>query len=118
MFQGKYKEIAKSAHKGAIWKYLRSSRISVIKITPVIISRKWISKLYEDFEILFRIPIILSANHHNLEAQPPLAVTKIISHFHLFSFFLIIVYNYFYLFSLINYLYYYFFIFIIIFIII
>jgi hypothetical protein len=40
-------------------------------MAPVIISRKWISKPYEDFGNCFRIPA-------NLAAQPPLVVAKTI----------------------------------------
>jgi hypothetical protein len=45
-------------------------------MTPVIISRKWISKPYEDFEKRFRIPINFIGEQPRMAAQPPLAVAK------------------------------------------
>ena len=74
-------------------------------VTPVIISKVYYRIVYEDFEIIFRIPIILSANHHNSEAQPPLAVAKLNSNFHLF--FLFNYYLYLFIFIKFNYFYYY-----------
>jgi hypothetical protein len=45
-------------------------------MTPVIISRKWISKLYEDFGKRFRILTNFVGEQPQMAAQPPLAVTK------------------------------------------
>jgi len=61
-------------------------------------SEKWISKAYEDFEIIFRIPVILSANNH---FRRP----KFNSNFHLVSLFNY--YLYLFIFIKFNYLYYY-----------
>jgi hypothetical protein len=64
VFQGKYKENDKSAQKGVIWKFLRISRISEVNRDTSHYLGSGIRNLYEDFEIIFRIPIVLSANHH------------------------------------------------------